>query len=133
MSVFRKLFGGSEKSQGPTPQPSSPAATTRGKRAAAAATASRPSNDPANDPNMIKVHDAYGRELFMTRESWRDSVMKGNIEAAWNDPERLGVVTTQLLQDQFLDEALSPAERLFALAPDSQLSVVLIAIVYTEL
>ena len=26
-------------------------------------------------PNLIRVHDSYGRELYITREHWRDSVL----------------------------------------------------------
>jgi len=28
--------------------------------------------DPSKDPNMIRVLDDYGRELFITRQQWRE-------------------------------------------------------------
>lgn len=27
------------------------------------------SSDPAKDPNMIRVYDAYGREMFITKQA----------------------------------------------------------------
>ena len=92
----------------------------------------KPATDPATDPNMIKVFDAYGRELFITRDDWRESVLKGSLEQAWDDPERLGSQIVQLLHDGFLDEVVRPAERLAAIDPDAELSAVLLGIAYLE-
>ncbi len=74
MSLFKKLFGkekpGPPKAAvtSPTPVPPTPV-------------------DPSKDPNMIRVFDSYGRELFITRQqvcgimcSWE--IFKNAVERA---------------------------------------------------
>ena len=37
--------------------------------------------DLASDPNLIRVYDNFGRELFLTRQQWIDSVLMGNYQS----------------------------------------------------
>ncbi len=69
MSFFKKLFGKSEE-KGPH--------LTR---------VSSPPNDPAEDPNLIKVFDKYGQEMFITRDGamsvskhWKDTTFGAVVE-----------------------------------------------------
>lgn len=132
MGFLKKLLGG-EKKQKPSPA-TAPAPTTMGGPASAPAPDRQVAGpiDPANDPNMIKVFDAYGRELFITRDAWRDSVLKGTINKAWNDADQLASLTVQCLQDQFFEESLRTAKRLLELDGDAERSSVLLAIAYLK-
>jgi tetratricopeptide (TPR) repeat protein len=108
MSFLGKLFG---KKEAPLPQP--PA-------------------DPAKDPNMIRVFDAYGREMFITKQAWRDSVLLGHIKKVWNDPAALYSTIVQALQDGFGADMIKPAEQLAKIDPDAERGAIVLAIVYRE-
>jgi tetratricopeptide (TPR) repeat protein len=94
MSLFGKIFGQKENRPASSPPPV-------------------PAADPAKDPNMIRVHDAYGRELFITRNQWRDSVLLGNIEKAWNNPDELYHLIISALTDGFRSDVVKAAEQLY--------------------
>jgi tetratricopeptide (TPR) repeat protein len=117
MNFLKKLFGG--KSDG---SKSSPAGLT---------TAATPS-DPSKDPNMIRVHDAYGREMFITKQTWRDSVLLDHIKKVWDDPDALYSTIVQSLQDGFGADMVKPAERLAEIDRDAERGAVALAIVYRE-
>lgn len=114
MGFLKNLFGGSKP---PKPTPVSQP---------------RPPTNLAEDPNMIRVFDAYGRELFITRQQWRDNVLLGSIEKNWDDPEKLAGFIFQSLHDNFFDEMVKPAERLLQLEKDAERSAVYLAIVYLK-
>ena len=63
MNFFKKLFG---KNQPAGNKPAAPPAQEG---------AAQPAIDPAKDPNLIKVFDAYGQEMFLTKEAWRKDVL----------------------------------------------------------
>jgi tetratricopeptide (TPR) repeat protein len=128
MGVFKKLFGRTSR----LPQTSAqvPAGNTAAPNRDAQP--SRSAGDPAKDPNMIRVLDGYGRELFISRQNWLDSVLKGNLDNAWNEPDRLATLLVQLLHDSFFDEAVRPAERLRELEPDAERSATLLGIAYLK-
>jgi len=118
MSFLKNLFGSSSStkvslSHSPTQDPTLP-------------------KNPNSDSNMIRVFDAYGREMFITRQQWRDNVLLGTIQNNWDDPEKLAGFIIQSLQDNFFDEMIRPAERLLQLEPDAERSTVLLAIVYLK-
>lgn len=117
MNFFKKLFG-------PKPEESKPAA--------APVQASSAPADPAKDPNMIRVHDAYGRELFITKQAWRDSVLLDHIKKVWNEPDALYSTIVQSLQDGFGADMVKPAERLAEIDRDAERGAVVLAIVYRE-
>lgn len=117
MGLFSKVFGRKEPSPASTPQPTAPPAPP----------------DPSTDPNLIRVHDAYGRELFLTKQAWRDSVLLGHIKKVWNDPEALYSVIVQALQDGFEQDLVEPAEHLASIDPDPERGAVVLANVYRVL
>lgn len=114
MNILKKIFGAGKPAK-PVP-----------------AVAHEPSVNPATDPNMISVFDAYGRELFITRQQWRDNVLLGAIEKNWDNAEQLAGFIIQSLHDKFFEELIKPAERLLQLEEDSERSAVLLAIVYLK-
>jgi len=88
--------------------------------------------DPADDPNLIRVFDKYGREMFITREEWRDNILKGNLEKAWNDPEELYGLIVQSLHDEFVAEVVEASEQLHRIDPSPERSATILGIVYME-
>lgn len=117
MGLLSKVFGRKEPSSASTPQPPAPSTPP----------------DPSKDPNLIRVHDAYGRELFLTKQAWRDSVLIGHIKKVWNDPEALYSVIVQSLNDGFEQDMVEPAEHLASIDPDPERGVVVLANVYRVL
>ena len=116
MSIFGKLFG------------KKPPAVT-----AQAAQPDTDPSDPAKDPNMIRVHDAYGREMFITKQAWRDSVLLSHIKKVWNDPDALCSTIIQSLNDGFVADMRKPAEQLAEIDPNHERGAVVLAIVYRDL
>ena len=74
MRFLKKLFGGRTAPKEPEVRQPTPAKLP-------------PPKDPAQDPNMIRVYDAYGRELFITKEEWRKNILPGSIQSNWNKPD----------------------------------------------
>lgn len=93
MGFFDKLFGKKRAAAAP-----SPTAT--------------PSEGASSGPDRIKVYDQFGRELWLTRQQWVDSVLLPNMEQAWNDPDQLAGFLINGLQDGFASELLKGSERL---------------------
>lgn len=112
MGLFDKLFG----KKAPTPTTAQPTA------------APAPTGDPAKDPNMVKVFDQFGRELFITKQEWLKSVLLPNIEKAWNDPDQLAGFIINGLEDGFTSELLKATERLSTTDPNAERGAVLHAI-----
>jgi len=112
MGLFDKFFG-----------KKNPPAAAPAKTAAAA-----PHGDPAKDPNMIKVFDSFGRELFISREEWVKSMLLPNIQKAWDDPEKLAGFIIGGFEDGFISELIESAERLAVIDPNHERGAVLLAI-----
>lgn len=88
--------------------------------------------DPAQDPNMIRVYDSYGREMFITKQQWRDNVLEGHLQKVWNQPEELYAAIGQALRDGFKEEMIAPARQFAKISPDPERGAVLLGVVYLE-
>ena len=117
MSLFKKLFGKEKPGPpkvavtSPTPVPPAPV-------------------DPSKDPNMIRVFDSYGRELFITRQQWRDNVLLGNLKDAWNEPDKLYQLIVSALNDGFHSDVIGASEQLYEIDPFRRSASVLFALPY---
>jgi len=89
--------------------------------------------DPSKNPNMIRVFDSYGRECFITREQWRDSILVEHLKKVWNDPEGLSATITQSLKDKFFAEMVKPAKHLLTIDPKPERAAMLLAVTYLQL
>lgn len=78
MSIFGKLFD--KKPQLPEEDAKAP----------------QPSNDPENDPSLIRVFERYGQELFTTRDEWRKRVLPGTF-ASSNPGEQILELSLRLV------------------------------------
>jgi tetratricopeptide (TPR) repeat protein len=95
MSFFKNLFG-KKAGQGPQNQPAA---------------------DPSQDPNMIRVYDGFGRELFVSKSKWRDDVLLPNIRRVWDKPEELYNMIVAALGDGFRSYVVDAANHLFESDP----------------
>jgi len=60
----------------------------------------------------IKAFDAYGREVTIQRDVWRNQVLPNQLRQEWNNPEGLANCIIQALRDEFASEVLSAARHL---------------------
>jgi tetratricopeptide (TPR) repeat protein len=116
MSFFENLFG--KKKPEPPKQPVVRASTPATLPPVKGQAAHPAPIDPAKDKNMIQVFDAYGRELFITKEAWRTSVLPGSIKSNWNNPDQLYGIIFGALKDEFRSDVIAAAEQLYKI--DSQ-------------
>jgi tetratricopeptide (TPR) repeat protein len=70
-------------------------------------------SDPRTDPNLIRVFDEFGRELFITKEQWRKSVLPGTLKSNWNNPDQLYGIIVGSLNDGFHADIIDAAEHLY--------------------
>ena len=68
--------------------------------------------DPRTDPNLIRVFDEFGRELFITKEQWRKGVLPGTLKSNWNNPDQLYGIIVGSLNDGFHADIIDAAEHL---------------------
>ena len=67
---------------------------------------------------MIRVFDSSGRELFITRQAWRDDVLKPNLLKAWNQPDELYNMILSALNDGFRSDVVDAAQQLHKIDHD---------------
>ena len=89
-------------------------------------------SDPANDPDLIRVFDKFGQELFIPKEEWRANVLPGALKSHWDKPDELCEIIVSALNDGFVAEVDRAAERLYQLDPNSSRNVCVYAIVHLK-
>lgn len=113
MGLFEKFFG---KKPTPVPRPGiQPAATLVTRPDASQATTA--AVDPRQDPNLIRAFDAYGREVFITKDQWRTGVLPGAITKEWDHPDQLYGVIIGALNDGFRADVVAAAQHLYRTDP----------------
>jgi tetratricopeptide (TPR) repeat protein len=122
MSLFGKGFGKGRKPELKTGMPKIPAKKP----------APKTRDELAADPNLIRCSDKYGQEIFITREQWRDNVLMGTIEKAWNNPDELYGIIVQSLRDEFVREIVPAAEQLHRIDPVPSRGATILGIAYME-
>lgn len=110
MSFFKKLFGGSREKKAAANGPSASVEQMR------------------QDPNLIGVHDEYGRELFITKDEWRKNILPGALQQHWDDAEALYRTVVGAVEDGFAEDVVDAAERVKAIHPDHRVGVAIHAI-----
>ncbi len=116
MNFLRKLFG--QKS--PSPGDSAPAAPAAG-----------PGATPPEE--SILVHDAYGREIQITKADWRSRILPERLAKIRAQPDQLASLVAQSLRDGFAAEVLESAAHLAATDPKPERGHVLHAAALLEL
>lgn len=115
MGFFRRILGKKKRDTDPC-----------------AGAAQSPHVEPSNDPNMVKVYDGYGREMFITKEQWRDNVLLGNLEEKRDDPDQLYGMLVGALQDGFAADVVPYAEHLHRTDHVLSRGATILGIVYME-
>lgn len=115
MNLFRKLIGRG-KSEGNAP----------------AKGADAPQRDLRDDPNMVRVFDGYGREMFIAKEDWKNNVLLGNLEKVRDKPDELYSMLVHALGDGFASEITPFAEHLAKTDPVPSRGATILGIVYLE-
>ncbi|MGH9967100.1 MAG: tetratricopeptide repeat protein [Pyrinomonadaceae bacterium] len=106
MGIFSKLFS----KQAPAPKSHQSGAVETGTTVALPA-------DPASDPNLIRVFDKYGQEMFITKDEWRLKVLPDAIRSRWNEPDELYAIIVGALNDGLHLDVLDGAARLYSIDP----------------
>ena len=128
MSFFENFFGKKpEPKKRPAIQPFTPAELPPKRPPANPAPV-----DPANDKNLIRAFDKYGREIFITKENWRTSVLPGSIKANWNNPEQLYGIIFNSLNDGFRADVVAASEQLYKIDPQHERGTCVWGIVLME-
>jgi tetratricopeptide (TPR) repeat protein len=125
MGFFEKIFGKKKRGAVPASQP---------RHVSAEEPRVTPEDpDPASDPNLIKVQDEYGRERFVSRQQWRDSVLMEDLEQHRDHPDALYNVLAQALQAGFAADIVGYAEHLYQTDPITVRGATLLANAYLSL
>jgi tetratricopeptide (TPR) repeat protein len=74
--------------------------------------------DPAKNKDLVRVYDAYGREMYMTRETWRDNVLVGSLKKEWDNPDKLFGLVLSGLNDGFRSVVIEATEHLYKIDHD---------------
>jgi tetratricopeptide (TPR) repeat protein len=93
---------------------------------------SAPKVDPGNDPNLIRVFDEFGRELFITKEHWRTTVLPGTLKKCWDNPDQLYSIIVGSLNDGYFTDVLGAAEHLYRIDPVTARGACIYGIVLTK-
>jgi tetratricopeptide (TPR) repeat protein len=88
--------------------------------------------DPAQDPNLVQVFDAYGREMFMTKEAWRTNVLPASLQSNWNNPDQLFAIILGALKDGLRAEVIAAAEQLYKIDPQADRSTCIWGIILKD-
>jgi tetratricopeptide (TPR) repeat protein len=96
-----------------------------------------PSPNPKFSPQVsatkpIIVHDEHGRRYELSRAAYAEKVLAMEFREAANDPHRLYGAIVMALQDEFLHEALDPAQRLFEIDPNHNRAATMLGITFMK-
>lgn len=81
---------------------------------------------------MIRVFDAYGREMFISKETWRTTVLPGALKKEWSNPDALCALIIQSLRDGFVGDVVDAARQLQRIDPNAERGVTVLANVYLQ-
>lgn len=86
----------------------------------------------ANNRNLIRVHDAYGRELFLSRQQWRELVLPAHLAKVRDEPAALAAAILQALRYGFAADVVEVAGHLARTDANAERGAVVHAVVQRE-
>lgn len=89
-------------------------------------------NKASAPEEWITVHDAYGREVRITRTEWRDKMFLPNLQQHWDDADVLYGLIIAGHNDGFAAELLPAATRLLEIDPLPERSHTILGIVQMD-
>jgi len=84
---------------------------------------------PPASRELITVYDAYGREVKIARNEWRDKVFLPNLQRKWNEASELYNLIVSGLNDGLAADLLPAAERLLEIDAVPERSHTILSIV----
>ncbi|NRB39805.1 MAG: tetratricopeptide repeat protein [Pseudomonadales bacterium] len=112
MKFFKKLFAKKEQTSPEVPD--------------------QESKEPSPKDDMIRVHDEYGREVMIDRQTWIDNVLLGNLENNYNNPDALYGLIVTALNDGFTEHVEKASAHLFDIDPMKERGACIRAVVLME-
>ncbi len=76
--------------------------------------------DEKETESLIQAYDEFGRQIFMSRSQWRDSVLPGNLKSQWDDPDALYQTIIAAINDGFEADIFEATRRLFEIDPERE-------------
>ena len=116
----------------PHPCSSALSALTRKKDDTPAAATANPTQTTESQPDskdLITLYDAYGREVKITRNEWRDKIFLPNLQQKWNEASELYSLILSGLNDGFVVHLQPAAERLLEIDTNPERSHTILGIV----
>ena len=110
-------------------------ALTRKKDDTPAAATANPTQTTESQPDskdLITLYDAYGREVKITRNEWRDKIFLPNLQQKWNEASELYSLILSGLNDGFVVYLQPAAERLLEIDTNPERSHTILGIVLLE-
>src|ERR1700683_3075745 len=95
------------------------------------APAGAPAN-PAQNKDLIRLVDPFGRDTFITRQEWQDKVLPANLKRAWDKPDELYGMICGAINDGFRPSVVEATERLFKTDSDRHRAAFIWGIVLRE-
>lgn len=89
--------------------------------------------DPSQDPDMIRVFDGQGREVFIPKAEWCEKILPGAIQKEWDNPNGLAQIILRSLDDGLASEVLDAAIQLEDIDADMERGNVLLGLVQMEM
>lgn len=89
-------------------------------------------NKASPSEELITAHDAYGREVRITRTEWRDKMFLPNLQHHWDDADALYSLIIAGHSDGFAAELLPAATRLLDIDPLPERSHTILGIVQMD-
>ncbi|MEX2137814.1 MAG: hypothetical protein WD894_01025 [Pirellulales bacterium] len=83
-----------------------------GQKPPAAATPERADTEPPGEDELMRVFNAYGREMMISKQDWRDNVLLDGLESARHDPDQLYSMLVNALEDGLAKDVVQYAEHL---------------------
>ena len=81
---------------------------------------------------MIRAFDGYGREMFISKQQWRENVLPESLKKVWNQPDELYSIILAALNDGFRPDVIDAAKRLYKIDPNQARGTCVCGIVLTE-
>ncbi len=120
MSLFRTIFGPEINSELDPPFLPPPLALDQ----------SPPPDLSVGDP--IKAFDHFGREIFVPRQEWIESVILPNLKRVWNQPDGLAGFLINAFSDGIFREVEVAANHLHLTDPTPSRGTTLLGVIYLE-
>ena len=81
---------------------------------------------------MIQVYDAYGREMYIAKETYRKTILPDVLKQEWQNPDRLYTTIIQSLKDGFTADVVDAAKQLQLIDANVERGAVTLGVVYLQ-